>query len=226
MLSNWDQAMRYLQKLIPHMGLDEKLALSSGAPSSASSASASSLSVSTKESDSSTSTTGHPQLCQSKQLRVFFLILYITCTLRSGGVAQSLAALSTLHAALDETRPKDAYELQGIFRIPLKARPNQGDHNRGSLYYETWPHISIKWMSFSQVYCLTYLLSGICSKADMTQPTKAEQFLVEGIKAVDRKWNYTFFPSFSLLFFFLTKNTSLSVLIMTLMSTHRRIQRQ
>ncbi|KAK3825157.1 MAG: cohesin loading factor [Benniella sp.] len=185
MLSNWDQAMRYLQKLIPHMGLDEKLALSSGAPSSASS----SLSVSAKESGSSTSTTGHLQLCQSKQLRVFFLILYITCTLRSGSVAQSLAALSTLHAALDETRPKDAYELQGIFRIPLKARPNQGDHNRGSLYYETWPHISIKWMSFSQVYCLTYLLSGICNKADMTQPTKAEQFLVEGIKAVDREFS-------------------------------------
>jgi len=223
MLSNWDQAMRYLQKLIPHMGVDEKLALSSGAPSSASASS--SLSVSAKESGSPSLTTGHPQLCQSKQLRVFFLILYITCTLRSGGVAQSLAALSTLHAALDETRPKDAYELQGIFRIPLKARSNQGDHNRGSLYYETWPHISIKWMSFSQVYCLTYLLSGICSKADMTQPTKAEQFLVEGIKAVDRKWNYTSFLSSSLLFFF-TKNTSSSVLIMTPMSTHRRIQRQ
>jgi len=37
------------------------------------------------------------------------------------------------------------------------------------------------------VYCLTYLLSGICSKADMTQPMKSEQFLIEGIKVVDRK---------------------------------------
>ncbi|KAF9961217.1 hypothetical protein BGZ70_008344 [Mortierella alpina] len=49
--------------------------------------------------------------------------------------------------------------------------------------------ISIKWMSFSQVYCLTYLLSGICSKADMTQPMKAQLFLIEGIKVVDREFS-------------------------------------
>ncbi|KAF8935844.1 hypothetical protein BGZ58_004765 [Dissophora ornata] len=81
--------------------------------------------------------------------------------LRSGGVQKSLAALTALHSALDETRPKDNEELQGIFRISLNY-PKQN------------------------VYCLTYLLSGICSKADMTQPMKAQQFLIEGIKVVDR----------------------------------------
>ncbi|KAG0006766.1 hypothetical protein BGZ65_004071 [Modicella reniformis] len=234
MLSNWDQLMTYLQKLTPHMGLDETFAISSSMSSSSisipvstttasttkttsssspSSSSSSSLSSPSSSSSSSSSSsippsaskdsrssappvagssprpTERPQICQSKQLRVFFLILYISCMLRIGGVAKSLAALTLLHGVLDETRPKDTDELQGIFRIPLKVKSDRANNNRSSLHYETWSHISIKWMSFSQVYCLTYLLSGICSKADMTQPMKAEQFLVEGIKVVDRELN-------------------------------------
>ncbi|KAI8597413.1 cohesin loading factor [Dissophora ornata] len=181
MLSNWDQAMSYLLKLAPHMGLDEGLKIS---PNTIQPAPESSYATATS---SSSQQTQQPKLCQSKQLRVFFLILYISCMLRSGGVQKSLAALTALHSALDETRPKDNEELQGIFRISLNY-PKQNVHSQHD-QNAPWPHLPIKWMSFSQVYCLTYLLSGICSKADMTQPMKAQQFLIEGIKVVDREFS-------------------------------------
>ncbi|KAG0339930.1 hypothetical protein BG004_006607 [Podila humilis] len=136
-----------------------------------------------------------PQTCSSKQLRVFFLVLYIFCMLRSGNVTKSNAALSALHAGLDETRPKDEDELRGIFKIALRSAPRawQCDSQAYQQDQQDLAHpsasISVKWMSFSQVYCLTYLLSGMCSKADMTQPSKSLQFLTEGIKAVDREFN-------------------------------------
>ncbi|KAG0220594.1 hypothetical protein BGX31_010819 [Mortierella sp. GBA43] len=194
MLSNWDQATVYIQKLLPHMNMDEKLALSSSAsPSSPSSSSSpmSSPSTASKTLSQSKAKGQQTHVIQSKQLHVFFLILYISCMLRSGNITQALAALSMLHSALDETRPKDTNELQGVFRIPLKTRTmdQSGSSSGGAMYYEAWPYITIKCMSFSQVYCLTYLLSGVCSKADMTQPMKAEQFLVEGIKVVDREFS-------------------------------------
>ncbi|KAF9436712.1 hypothetical protein BGZ76_003154 [Entomortierella beljakovae] len=175
MLSNWDQAMAYLQKLAPHMGLDESMNLqSSSAPSSA------------KDSPQSLSpiTLNSPGLqtgkvCQSKQLRVFFLILYISCMLRSGSTAKSLSALATLHSALDETRPKDTEELQGVFRIPVKPQQDQHyhhhlQHNQGNELPQNSP------------------------KADMTQTMKSQQFLVEGIKVVDRELSVNDFASSTL----------------------------
>ncbi|KAG9325063.1 hypothetical protein KVV02_008535 [Mortierella alpina] len=181
MLYDWDQAAFYLARLTPHFGLDEL-------PDSASP-------VSTQSSTAAPQTRPsqpQQQMCQSNQLRVFFLILYICCMLRSGRVAMALSALAELHKALDETRPKDSEELQGIFKIRLM---DPSGPNGTAQYPYPHPHcaqpsfISIKWMSFSQVYCLTYLLSGICSKADMTQPMKSQLFLVEGIKVVDREFS-------------------------------------
>ncbi|KAF9170823.1 hypothetical protein BGX21_008588 [Mortierella sp. AD011] len=198
MLSNWDQAKVYLQKLMPHMGLDEALALSSSTTATPP------LKVSSSSSLNSLSTPPVPQqsvkqeLCQTKQLRVFFLILYISCMLRSGAVAKALAALTALHSALDEARPKDTEELQGVFRIPLKVNQYidmQRQQQHVPPQNTPCSYISIRWMSFSQVYCLTYLLSGICSKADMTQPMKCQQFLLEGIKVVDREFNVNDFAS-------------------------------
>ncbi|KAG0315244.1 hypothetical protein BGZ99_007592 [Dissophora globulifera] len=203
-LANWDKAMSYLNQLTPHMGLNDELQVqqpkkepSKGAVSETPSKSRSDMaSTSTsiqpprkeQEQDQQQPSTRplQPQLCQSKQLRVFFLILYVSCMLRSGTMTKALAALAALHVALDETQSRDPEELQGIFRIPLND-PLSSDGNRRQS--TTWTHIPIKWMTFSQVYCLTYLLSGICNKADMTQPTKAQQFLVEGLKVVDRELN-------------------------------------
>ncbi|KAG0230309.1 hypothetical protein BGW42_001051 [Actinomortierella wolfii] len=111
---------------------------------------------------------------------------------RIGNMTKALAALTALHAALDETRPRDTEELQGIFKIPIQGPAELP----GSILW-----IPIKWMSFSQVYCLTYLLSGICHKADLTQPMKAQEFLVEGIKVVDREFNvndYVFMLKFEM----------------------------
>ncbi|CAO3572067.1 unnamed protein product [Mortierella alpina] len=190
MLYNWDQAAFYLAKLTPHFGLGDL-------SHSASSASTQSLT------EAPQIQLQHPQqpqpqpqpqqqICQSNQLCVFFLILYICCMLRSGHVSMALSALAALHKALDETRPKDTEELQGIFKIQLMDLPGCSGtphYTYTNTHYSQPSFISIKWMSFSQVYCLTYLLSGICSKADMTQPMKAQLFLIEGIKVVDREFS-------------------------------------
>lgn len=159
MLSNWDQAMFFLQKLSPHMGLEQihNITLNSGHPPEE---------------------TPQPS-CESRHLRVLFLILFIFCMLRSGNVAKALVALSALQVGLEETRPRDGDDLQGIFKVALRnaQQPSQ----------QVQPMtLSIKWMSFSQVYTLTYLLSGICSKADMSNPAKSQQYLAEGIKVVNR----------------------------------------
>ncbi|KAF9917690.1 Bud site selection protein 6 [Lobosporangium transversale] len=201
MLSNWDQATAYLQKLTPYMGLDEALDTPSTTGADVpKSKNLSSLPVTkpavpsnskTHKSNGTRPSSEQKKLCQSRQLRVFFLILYTYCMLRSGGTAKALAALSALHSLLDEVQPKDALELRGVFQIPLNnASQDRSDtHNRSlANSSQNLLSISIKWMTFSQVYCLTYLLSGVCSKADMTQPMKAQQFLVEGIKVVDQEF--------------------------------------
>ncbi|KAI1308409.1 hypothetical protein EDD11_004299 [Mortierella claussenii] len=197
MLSRWDQAMIYLHKLTPHMSLNG--CISTGSANAATEPHHNNMASPAQFVQPSTATTNMPaspqshqqqqqQMCQSKQLRVFFLILYIYCMLRSGGMAKALEALSILHSALDETRPKDTEELQGVFRIPLNS-PALDPYQAIPPQYAPWTHIPIKWMSFSQVYCLTYLLSGICNKADQKQPMKAQQFLIEGIKVVDREFS-------------------------------------
>ncbi|KAG0282429.1 hypothetical protein BGZ96_000484 [Linnemannia gamsii] len=192
MLSNWDQAMFYLHKMTPHMGIAELLDFTTptstpttttdeGAPLAPSSPLAQRT---PRELDR--------QQCQSQQLRVFFLILYIFCMIRSGQLEKTLVALTALHGGLDGARPKDTDELQGVFRLFLKNCIDDSPQGRQNASQQippaTRPYICIRWMTFSQVYCLTYLLSGICSKADMTQPMKAQQFLVEGIKVVDREF--------------------------------------
>ncbi|KAG0255660.1 hypothetical protein BG011_004991 [Mortierella polycephala] len=181
MLSRWDEAVFYLERLKPHMDIMNVLDRTSSP-------------VQQPAASSSTPQPVHPQQpqvsCQSKQLRVFFLILYISCMLRLGRMEKAQAALTALHTALDETRPKDLEELQGVFRVLLKNKADNAlhyQHQHIPTQHEPCPYIAIKWMSFSQVYCLTYLLSGICSKSDMTQPLKSQQFLIEGIKVVDRE---------------------------------------
>jgi len=178
--------MVYLRKLTPFMDQDHMLDITESSQQ--------------QQQQPSPSSTPNRH-CDSKQLQVFFLILYISCMLRCGNTNKALAALTALHSALDETRPKDADELQGVFKIPLQtfltqtqqSQPQQlqqlqqAQHEGLPSQHAEVPYIRIRWMSFSQVYCLTYLLSGICSKADMTQPMKSEQFLIEGIKVVDRK---------------------------------------
>ncbi|KAF9412262.1 hypothetical protein BGZ94_001101 [Podila epigama] len=171
MLSNWDQAMFFLQKLSPHMGLDLYQAPSTGA----------------------TAPPPPQRPCTSKHLRVYFLVLFIFCMLRSGNVSKALGALSALHSALDETRPRDKDELQGVFKITLESVhypptfQNQSHQGEQLPYQPQAATLSLRWMTFSQVYCLTYLLSGLCRKADMTQPMLAQKFLVDGIKIVDRE---------------------------------------
>ncbi|KAG0213521.1 hypothetical protein BGX28_004157 [Mortierella sp. GBA30] len=187
MLYNWDQAMFYLGKLTPHFGLDELLGskptgVAHPLPQSKTQSQGQAQAPSAQQQES----------CHSNQLRVFFLILYICCMLRSGRISMALTALTALHKALDETRPRDTEELQGIFKIHLKSHSEPSVHQQQHDVLANnvpSPYISIKWMSFSQVYCLTYLLSGICSKADMTQPMKAQLFLIEGIKVVDREFS-------------------------------------
>lgn len=213
MLSKWDQAMFYLQKMTPHMGIPELLDFTTTTatitmPPPTTSHDGSPLAPVTPPSPVAQ---GPPQeldhqQCHSQQLRVFFLILYIFCMIRSGQVEKTLFALTSLHGALDGTRPRDTDELQGVFRVFLKNRIDGSPQGRQQATQQpqqasqqlqpasqqpqptSQPYICIRWMTFSQVYCLTYLLSGICSKADMTQPMKSQQFLVEGIKVVDREF--------------------------------------
>lgn len=209
MLSKWDQAMFYLQKMTPHMGIPELLDFTTTTatitmPPPTATDDGSPLAPVTPPSPAAQ---GPPQeldrqQCQSQQLRVFFLILYIFCMIRSGQVEKTLFALTSLHGALDGTRPRDTDELQGVFRVFLKNRIDDSPQGRQQAPQQSQqpqpasqrpqpasqPYICIRWMTFSQVYCLTYLLSGICSKADMTQPMKSQQFLVEGIKVVDREF--------------------------------------
>lgn len=195
MLSNWDQAMFYLHKMAPHMGIAELLdfTTSTSTPTTTADERASPVPVA----PSSPLAPRTPQeldcqQCQSQQLKVFFLILYIFCMIRSGQLDKTLVALTALHGGLDGARPKDTDELQGVFRLFLKNHVEDSPHGRQNASQQippaSQPYICIRWMTFSQVYCLTYLLSGICSKADMTQPMKAQQFLVEGIKVVDREF--------------------------------------
>ncbi|KAG0256059.1 hypothetical protein DFQ27_005919 [Actinomortierella ambigua] len=170
MSSKWNQTLMYLSQLTPHMNLNIPSPIDT----------TESLVKSMPGSPSAAAPVPPQYGCQSKQLRVYFLILYISTMLRIGDMTKALAALTALHAALDETRPQDTDELQGIFRVPIHGVNDMPGSTIG---------IRIRWMSFSQVYCLTYLLSGICHKADLTQPSKAQEFLVEGIKVVDREFN-------------------------------------
>ncbi|KAF9392709.1 hypothetical protein CPB97_010943 [Podila verticillata] len=190
MLSNWDQAMFFLQKLSPHMGLEQihNITLNSGHPPEE---------------------TPQPS-CESRHLRVLFLILFIFCMLRSGNVAKALVALSALQVGLEETRPRDGDDLQGIFKVALRnaQQPSQ----------QVQPMtLSIKWMSFSQVYTLTYLLSGICSKADMSNPAKSQQYLAEGIKVVNREFNVNDYASAAI---YVRKNQQWFSLLMLNMLLH------
>ncbi|KAF9902504.1 hypothetical protein EC991_004836 [Linnemannia zychae] len=191
MFSKRDLALFYLQKMAPHMGSVELLDFSIPAASSTEEG-LSLLPVAPQSPSASDMPQGlDQQQCNSQQLRVFFLILYILCMIRSGCVDKTLFALTTLHGALDGARPKDMDELQGVFRVFLKKGIDDSPKARQQPSQQTsstpLPFVCIRWMTFSQVYCLTYLLSGICSKADMTQPMKAQQFLVEGIKVVNRE---------------------------------------
>ncbi|KAF9924216.1 hypothetical protein FBU30_005778 [Linnemannia zychae] len=192
MFSKWDQAVFYLQKMAPHMGSLELLDFNTlpttapiGLPLAPETSSSSTIPTIPQELD-------HQQ-CQSQQLRVFFLILYIFCMIRSGRIEKTLFALTALHKALDGTQPKDTDEFQGVFRVFLKNKSEDPllSHRRQLSQQSDitiMPSVCIRWMTFPQVYCLTYLLSGICSKADMTQPMKSQQFLVEGIKMVEREF--------------------------------------
>ncbi|KAH7053956.1 cohesin loading factor [Linnemannia elongata] len=225
MLSKWEQAMFYLQKMTPHMGIAELLdfttttATITMAPTTTDNGS-----PPAPITPSSPGAKGPPQeldhqQCQSQQLRVFFLILYIFCMIRSGQVEKTLCALTSLHGALDGTRPRDTDELQGVFRVFLKNRIEDSPQVRQQASQlpqpASQPYICIRWMTFSQVYCLTYLLSGICSKADMTQPMKSQQFLVEGIKVVDREFTVNDYASSSV---YVRRNQRwFSLLLMTML---------
>ncbi|KAG0355657.1 hypothetical protein BG005_005417 [Podila minutissima] len=131
-----------------------------------------------------------------KHLRVFFLVLFIFCMLRSGNVAKALVALTALQVGLEDIRPKDGDDLQGIFKVALRNVHQPSHYQEYIQPQQIQPAtISIKWMSFSQVYTLAYLLSGVCSKADMTNPKKPQQYLMEGIKVVDREFNVNDYAS-------------------------------
>ncbi|KAF9216229.1 hypothetical protein BGZ59_010565 [Podila verticillata] len=190
MLSNWDQAMFFLQKLSPHMGLEQ-------------------IHIITPNSGNPPEEIPQPS-CESRHLRVLFLILFIFCMLRSGNVAKALVALSALQVGLEETRPRDGDDLQGIFKVALR--------NAQQTSQQVQPMtLSIKWMSFSQVYTLTYLLSGICSKADMTNPAKSQQYLAEGIKVVNREFNVNDYASAAI---YVRKNQQWFSLLMLNMLLH------
>ncbi|KAF9150306.1 hypothetical protein BG015_007898 [Linnemannia schmuckeri] len=227
MLSKWDQAIFYLQKMTPHMGIAELLDFT------ITTAATTTPQLPTTTDDRSPLTPVTPpspaahetpqeldrQQCQSQQLRVFFLILYIICMSRSGQVEKTLFALTALHGALDGTRPRDTDELQGVFRVFLKNRIDdslQGRQQASQQHHSSsQSYVCIRWMTFSQVYCLTYLLSGICSKADMTQPMKSQQFLVEGIKVVDREFTVNDYASSSV---YVRRNQRwFSLLLMTML---------
>ncbi|KAF9306917.1 hypothetical protein BGZ74_002008 [Mortierella antarctica] len=178
MLSNWDQAMFFLQKLSPHMGLEQ---INNITPNSGQ--------------QPPVNSSFQPS-CQSKHLRVFFLVLFIFCMLRSGNVAKALVALTALQVGLEDIRPKDGDDLQGIFKVALRNVHQPSHYQEYIQPQQIQPAtISIKWMSFSQVYTLAYLLSGVCSKADMTNPKKPQQYLMEGIKVVDREFNVNDYAS-------------------------------
>ncbi|KAF9322032.1 hypothetical protein BG003_008223 [Podila horticola] len=138
--------------------------------------------------------------------------------LRSGNVAKALVAVTALQVGLEDIRPKDGDNLQGIFMVALR-NVQQPSHNQEYIQPQQIQSatISIKWMSFSQVYTLAYLLSGICSKADMTNPKKSQQYLMEGIKVVHREFNVNDYASAAI---YVRKNQHWFSLVMLNMLLH------
>ncbi|CAJ0753050.1 11826_t:CDS:2, partial [Entrophospora sp. SA101] len=128
----------------------------------------------------------------NRHLYLHFSLLYITYHMHTGNMKLAAERLSEVHHILDSNSLNDinvdgstgetTIHISPVSESSLSlSYPNNND--KSSTTSQNLP-LKICWLSNSQIYALTFLISGICNRGD-TATMKSTMFLTEGLKIVE-----------------------------------------
>ncbi|CAH1762678.1 1909_t:CDS:10 [Entrophospora sp. SA101] len=129
----------------------------------------------------------------NRHLYLHFSLLYITYHMHTGNMKLAAERLSEVHHILDSNSLNDinvdgstgetTIHISPVSESSLSlSYPNNND--KSSTTSQNLP-LKICWLSNSQIYALTFLISGICNRGD-TATMKSTMFLTEGLKIVEQ----------------------------------------
>ncbi|CAJ0912911.1 12818_t:CDS:10, partial [Entrophospora sp. SA101] len=132
----------------------------------------------------------------NRHLYLHFSLLYITYHMHTGNMKLAAERLSEVHHILDSNSLNDinvdgstgetTIHISPVSESSLSlSYPNNND--KSSTTSQNLP-LKICWLSNSQIYALTFLISGICNRGD-TATMKSTMFLTEGLKIVEQRIN-------------------------------------
>lgn len=111
------------------------------------------------------------------QLEVLTQLIDICCSLMLGRSGDCDGKIRKLHAMLDEPARWVKWKEDGEFSIAVN--PNRPGRAPEAL--------KLRWLNKDDVFTLGYFLSGLCKfQKNVEENGKAERFLTEGLKTVDR----------------------------------------
>ncbi|KAI5849558.1 cohesin loading factor [Morchella snyderi] len=111
------------------------------------------------------------------QLAVLRQVMDIVCSLMLGRTAESEAKMKVLHHMLDSKERWAAWAESGEFAIPVNP-PRLGRP------VET---LRFTWLTKDDVFVVGYFISGLCKfQKNVDEAGKAERFLQEGLRSIDR----------------------------------------
>jgi hypothetical protein len=111
------------------------------------------------------------------QLEVLTQLLDVCSSLMLGRTPESEPKIRKLHSMLDEKALWTVWKEDGEFELSVNSsRPGKPPEG-----------LRLRWLSKDDVFSLGYLLSGLCKfQKNVEEKGKAEKFLTEGLKTVDR----------------------------------------
>ncbi|KAF8248864.1 hypothetical protein K440DRAFT_599777 [Wilcoxina mikolae CBS 423.85] len=111
------------------------------------------------------------------QLEVLTQLLDICCSLMLGRCQECDPKIRKLHAMLDQPERWTNWKEDGEFDLPVNpSRPGRPPET-----------LKMRWLNKDDVFTLGYFLSGLCKfQKNVEENGKAERFLTEGIKTVER----------------------------------------
>ncbi|KAL7266216.1 hypothetical protein RUND412_011247 [Rhizina undulata] len=119
----------------------------------------------------------NPMAPKLPQLEVLSQILDIICSVMLGNYPQSEGKVKILHGMLDQKERWATWRDDGEFEVEVN-RSRQG---------RAPEQLRFKWLSKNDVFVLGYFLSGVCKfQKNVDEGGKAEKFLMEGLKTLDR----------------------------------------
>jgi hypothetical protein len=121
------------------------------------------------------------------QLEVLTQLLDICCSVMLGKTQECDPKIRRLHSMLDQPTRWINWKEDGEFEVMVN--PSRQGRPPESL--------KLKWLNKDDVFTLGYFLSGLCKfQKNVEENGKAERFLTEGLKTIDRMFHLAQFLRF------------------------------